>query len=117
MPSGSFAKLATVTASTKRQGAVADGLTGDMAEKIASLKCLPLDPGDTLRAAMPSVFKAAGIGDFVEILQTLVAGGLDILEGDQFIVGSTTYKIRAVGQWTWRPTATDTLHLLLEEVK
>lgn len=114
---GSFAKLATVTASTKRMGAVADGLSGDMAEEIASLKCLPLDPGDTLRASMPSVFKTAGIGDFVEILQTQVEGGLDILEGDQFIVGTTTYKVRAVGQWSWRPSATDTLHLLLEEVK
>ena len=109
--SGSFARLATVTASTKRQGAVSGGLSGNMVTNIASLKCLPLDP------VSPEVVAAAGLGAFVEVLETMVEGGLDILEGDQLIVGSTTYKIRAVGQWTWRPSATDTLRLILEEVK
>ena len=111
MRSGGFARMATVTASTQRQGAVVNGLAGDLAEEIASLKCLPLDP------VTPEVAQMAGIGAFAELLQTMVEGGLDILEGDVLVVGSDTYKIRAVGQWTWRPTALDTLQLILEEVK
>lgn len=111
MSSGSFAKLATVTASTKRMGAITDGLSGDMTTKIPSLKCLPLDP------VTPEVAKMAGIENFAEILQTMVEGGVDILEGDQLIVEWVTYKVRAVGQWNWRPDATDTLLVLLEQVK
>ena len=111
MPSGSFAKLATVTANTKRMGAVTAGLSGDLAVSIASLKCLPLDP------VTPEVAMMAGIEAFAEVLHTMVEGGLDILEGDVFYVGSDSYKVRAVGEWTWRPTATATLTVLLEEVK
>jgi hypothetical protein len=108
---GSFGRLAVVTASTKRMGAVVDGLTGDLAVHIASLRCLPLDP------VTPEVAMMAGLDAFAEVLQTMVEGGLDILEGDVFVVGSTEHKVRAVGQWSWRPTAKDTLLILLEEVK
>ena len=111
MPSGSFAKLATVTASTKRVGAIVDGLTPNPSVSIASLKCLPLDP------VTPEVALMAGIAAFAEVLQTMVEGGLDILAGDQFIVGSTTYKVRAVGETTWRPTASADLLIILEEVQ
>ena len=109
--SGSFAKLATVTASTKRMGAVTGGLSGALAVSIAALKCLPLDP------VSAEVAQMAGLGTFAELLQTMVEGGLDILEGDVLYVDSNPYKIRAVGQWTWNPTGMDTLRLILEEVK
>ena len=111
MISGSFAKLTTVTASTQRQGAVASGLSGDLAENLASLKCLPLDP------LSPEVAATIGIEAFAETLMTMCQDGLDVLEGDVLVINSDTYKIRAVGQWTWRPTATATLMLILEEIK
>jgi len=109
--SGSFSRLATVTASTKRMGAVADGLSGDLVTQIASLKCLPLDP------LSPEVARMAGLEGFAELLQTMCEGGLDILEGDVLYVGDNSYKVRAVGQWTWSPTGADTLRLILEEAK
>lgn len=107
----SFAKLATVTASTKRQGAITDGLSGDMAENIASLKCLPLDPLNADVAAR------AGLGDYHELLRTMVEGGLDILEGDVLVVSGTEYAIKSVEEWYWRPSANDTLLLVLKEAK
>lgn len=108
--SGSFARMATITASTERMGAVADGLSGDLAERVASLKCLPLDP------LSPDVAQMAGIGAFAELLSTLTEE-TDILEGDVLYVNSTSYKIRAVAEWPWGPTGSDTLLLILEEVK
>jgi len=107
----SFAKLATVTASTERQGAVADGLAGALAEEIASLKCLPLDP------VSPETAQMVGLEYFAELLQTMCEGGLDILAGDVLYVNSTAYKVRAVGEWHWRPADAATLLIILEEVK
>lgn len=40
----SFARMATVTASTKRRPTVSSGERGALATAIASLKCTPLDP-------------------------------------------------------------------------
>lgn len=111
MISGSFAKLATVTATTQRMGAVVGGLSGDMADSVVGFKCTPLDP------LTPEIAQMAGIENFAEILQTYCQDGLDILEGDILITGGITYKIRAVGQWHWRPTDVNTLMLILEEVK
>ncbi len=111
MISGGFGKLATVTATTQRMGAIAGGLSGDMADSVVGFKCTPLDP------LTPEVATSVGIGAFVEALQTFAEGGLDILEGDTFITGGITYKTRAVGEWTWRPTAVATLAVVLEEVK
>lgn len=110
--SSSFARMATVTASTKRMGAVSSGgLTGDLETQVASLKCTPLDP------VSPETAQRAGIGAFTELLQTMCEGGFDILEGDVFYVDGKSYKVRAVGQWGWRPSGDDTLHLILGEVK
>ena len=109
--SRSFQKLATVTASTKRPGAVAAGLVGALAASVATLKCTPLDP------VTADVAMMAGLESFAEVLMTMCEGGIDILAGDTFIVGANSYKIRAVAEWTWRPSATDTLVVLLEEIK
>lgn len=108
---GSFAKLATVTASTKRTGAVVDGLSGDPVAVETDFACTPLDP------VTPDVAAMAGLEHFAEVLQTLCEGGLDILEGDQFIAGGVTYKVRAVAQWHWRPADANTLHVFVEETK
>ena len=110
MRSGSFARMATVTASTKRGGGIdANGLEVAYTENIASLKCLPLDPVD------PEIAMGVEGLSFREILQTACEGGLDIKEGDTLVVGSDEYPIRAVEDWTWPPTATDHLLLILED--
>lgn len=107
----SFAELASVIASTKRSGGIASGLESSYAESIASFKCLPLDP------VSPEVAQGIEGLSFREILQTAVEGGLDIVEGDLLVVGSTEYPVRAVEDWTWPPDATDYLMLYLEDKK
>ena len=109
--SGSFQKLATVTASTLRQGPIVDGKVGDLEEEIASLKCLPLDP------LSADVAIRSGLGDYGELLQTMVEGGLDIREGDMLVTSGGSYPVRAVEDWNWRPSGDDTLLLILKEPK
>ena len=107
----SFKLLATVTASTKRRGAVIDGLEPAYATEIESLKCLPLDPVD------PAVAQGVeGLG-FRELLQTSIEGSPDIIEGDLLVVGSVEYPVKSVENWTWSPDGTDYLVLLLEDLK
>lgn len=107
----SFAKLATVTASTKRGGTVVDGLEQAEVEVIASLKCWPLD------SVTPEVAQGFEELGWREILQTAVEGGLDIQEGDILVVSGTDYPIRAVADWYWRPDDTDYQTLFLENLK
>lgn len=119
MISQSFSKLSTVTATTQREGAPVGGIAGAMADVEVAFKCTPLDPfspggpyklGDT--------FKTKNLEAFVELLITFCEGGLDVLEGDTLTpVGGVTYKVRAVGQWHWRPADANTLAVLLEEIK
>lgn len=107
----SFAELASVTASTKRSGGIADGLEVGYVVHIASLECLPLDPVD------PKLAQNIEGLSWREILQTAVEGGLDIVEGDLLVVGSTEYPIRSVADWHWPPDDTDYVILLLEDRK
>lgn len=92
----SFDELASVDASTKRRGAIVDGLEPAYSEQIASLSCLPLDP------VSPEIAMGIEGLSFREILQTAVEGGLNIVEGDLLVVGGTNYPIRAVEDWEWR---------------
>ena len=105
----SFDELASVTASTKRRGAIVDGLEPAYTENIASLSCLPLDPVD------PDIAMGVEGLSFREILQTAVEGGLDIVEGDLLVVGSTEYPIRTVSDWEWKGSTYKML--LLEDRK
>ena len=107
----SFEKLATVTASTKRSGAIVNGLEVGYAVNIASLVCLPLDPVD------PEVALGMERLGFREVLQTAVEGGLDIVEGDLLVVAGTEYPIRSVADWYWPPTDEDYMILIVEEIK
>lgn len=84
---------------------------GDMAASETDFKCTPLDP------LTAEVAQMTGIENFAELLQTYCQDGLDILEGDTFITGGITYKVRAVGEWMWRPRAANTLAIVLEEIK
>jgi hypothetical protein len=103
--------MATVTASTKRLPAISDGKRGDPAEEISSLACTPLDP------LAPEVIGSPGIDAPRELLQTCVAGGLDIVEGDILVVSSVEYRVVSVGDWYWRAEDADTLLLTVEELK
>ena len=106
-----FALMATVTASTKRPPAIASGKRGVPATNIASLKCFPLDP------ISPELRQTLALNTPHELLQSYVEGGLDIVEGDILVVGTNSYRIRAVGQWYWPMDAADTSYLVLEELK
>jgi len=106
--SASFDRLKSVTASTKREGAVVGGLSGSMATNIASLSCLPIDP------LSPEAAQTVGLEAWVGLYQTMVDGSLDIVAGDQFIVGSVTYKVRAVANWYWFPDEENTTVVVLE---
>ena len=106
-----FALQTTVTASTKRPPAKSGGKRGAPAENVASLSCTPLDPVDSeLRARL-------GLQASMELLQTFVQSGVDIVEGDLLVVGSTEYPVRAVGEWTWPLDSADTLHIIIEDLK
>lgn len=105
----SFARLATVTASTKRSAGIVSGKESGYTTEIAALKCLPLDPVD------PNVsLGVAGLA-FHELLQTAIDGGLDIVEGDLLVVATVEYPIRAVADWNWK--GTNYVTLLLEDQK
>jgi len=109
--SGSFARLATVTASTKRPPAISSGKRGAPAENVASLVCTPLDPVDAeLRQRLALDTPHA-------LLQTFVDNGVDIAEGDLLVVGSTEYPIRAAGDWYWSPLSANYVRLILEDLK
>jgi hypothetical protein len=100
----SFSKLATVTASTKRSGGIVNGLEVGFTTEIASLACLPLDP------VSPEIAQVMDFA-FMEILETSVDGGLDIVEGDILVVGSAEYPIRAVEDWAWKGSNFKRLYL------
>ena len=106
----SFARLASVTASTKRSAGVVNGLEAAYTESIASLKCLPLDPVD------PNLAQVDGLA-WHELLQTAVEGGLDVQEGDILVVATIEYPIRAVSDWTWPPDTLPYQVLIIEDVK
>lgn len=108
---GSFAKLATVMASTRRSPAISGGKRGAPVTNIASLTCTPLDPADPGEEA--EIQRRLSLETPLKLRQTFVDDGLDIVEGDLLVVGGTEHSIRAVAPWTWRRTDTY-LRLLVE---
>lgn len=109
--SASFQKLATVTCGTKRSPSISSGKRGVPTTNLSGLKCLPLDPLD------PEIRIRVELNTPHEALQTMIEGGPDIQEGDVLTVGSSEYNIRSVADWTWRPAESNTLLLVLEELK
>lgn len=107
--SSAFARLASVTASTKRVPAISGGKRGAAATNIASLKCTPLDPVDA------DVARRMNLGTAVEVLQTFCEAGLDIKEGDLLVVASIEYPIRSVSDWAF--LSSTYLHLILDQQK
>lgn len=110
--------MASVTASTKRGGGIdANGLEIAYSENLPTVKCLPLDPQPVPGLELAAMAQPVLGLSWQETLHTVVEGGLDILEGDILVVGSNEYPIRAVGEWTWPPDATDYVVLTLEDRK
>jgi hypothetical protein len=110
----SFSKLATVTASTKR-ASVSGGKRGAPSMNLTGLSITPLDPADP--ATRAELQHRLGLGTPMELLQTFVAGALDIQEGDVLVVGSNEYPIRAVGDWAAGASASAYRRLIVEELK
>jgi len=109
MPSASFAKLITVTASTKRSPNVSGGKRGAPATWLTLVMCTPLDPVDAeLRQRM-------ALETPHELKHTFTDADLDITEGDFLVVNGVEYPIKAVEDWEWR--GSKYLHLVIEEIK
>lgn len=111
MSSASFAKFATVTASTKRNPAISDGKRGEPVTQVTSLTCTPLDP------VQPEIAFRQGLENPFELLETFVDADLDIKPGDILVVESREYSIKAVAEWGWKRGESEYLHLTLEENK
>lgn len=95
--SASFDALAVVTASTKRNPAIASGVRGAPVTHIASLQCLPL------ASVSAAIAARAGINTPHESKSTMVDGALDIKEGDVLVIASTEYEIQDVEEYPWWP--------------
>lgn len=104
----SMKRFLTVTASTKRPPTISSGKRGTPATNIATLTCTPLDPVD------PELRQRLALDTPHELLQTFTEA-TDILPGDFLVVGSVSYPIRSVAEWTWRSTVYR--HLILEDLK
>jgi len=101
----SFTKLKTVTASTKRSPAVASGKIGDRVVNIASLLCTPIDPlMASSTGGQPKFDEIPVLDSKVGLFMTYCDATHDIQQGDEFIVGSTSYTVKSVEDWVWKGT-------------
>lgn len=106
----SFARMASVTASTKRRVFdEAEGKVTAPTTNVASLSCTPLDPVD------PELRERLALDTPHELLQTFTTE-TDIKDGDILVVAGKDYPIRAVADWTWDSSETF-LMLVLEDLK
>lgn len=96
MTSPSFARVATVTASTKRPPSVSGGKGGVPVTNIASLNCTrPADASDAKE--LRETYK---LGTLVYLQQVFVQDNLDVQTDDTLVIASGdwagTYPIRIV---------------------
>ena len=98
MISPTFAKVATVQASTKRPPVIVDGKAGDPVTNIASLYCtrpVPVPGGNSYELQ-----KTLKMETLVNILLCYVQDNLDIVTGDTLVIASGvwagTYPIKLV---------------------
>jgi hypothetical protein len=102
MSSASFARLAVVTASTKRPPAIAGGKRGTPAARLSLVKCLPLDTAEQQRVRELAARLGMALDTPLDILQTMTDGNQDIKEGDVLVVNGAEYPIRGIDDWYWR---------------
>lgn len=110
----SAAAFCTVTASTKRNAAAAGNQTGAAVTYLASLAITPLWPAsqETIRLLdLPSP------REIKECYHCPASGTTlpDVKEGDTLVIGSSSYPIDHVAEWT--DGAIPTLHIIVGEVK
>ena len=91
----SFAKLASVTASTKRIPTIASGKIGARVVNVVSLKCTPIDP------LSPNYEDVDVLDAHVQLYVTYCESTTDIQQGDEFIVGSVSYTVKSAENWTF----------------
>ncbi len=101
--SASFARLAVITASTKRPPAIgSDGRRGLPTARLGLVKCWPLDPAEQQRVRDLAARLGMALDAPLDVLQTMTDGNQDIKEGDILVVNSIEYPIRNVDDWYWR---------------
>ena len=104
-----FSRLAIVSATTKRATMTA-GKRGDASAYLTGLFCTPLDPvsaEDVQRMNLPTS---------LQLQETFIAEGADIVTGDRLVVEGKDYPIRAVEKFTWQ-SGEKYLHLIIESLK
>jgi hypothetical protein len=102
-----FARMASVTASTKRNPAVVLGKVGAATTKLATLKVLPLMPTN------PELLLRYRLETLREPYVTYAQGSLDILPGDLLVIGAVEYPVRGVGPW---PSDRSFLEIVVDKV-
>ena len=107
----SLAKLATVSASTKRAPAISSGKRGAAATNLTGLLITPLDPID------PEIRQRLGLNTPHEVYITFVDTAVDIMEGDLLVVGSTEYPVRSVADWSAGSYMSAYKQIIVEELK
>jgi len=107
MSSASFARMASITASTKRNPAIASGKVAVPAAYLSGLSILPLMP------------VSGEISERYELKSprlnsvTYIQGAPDITQSDVLVIGSVDYKVVGVEPW---PTDRNFLELVVEKV-
>jgi len=98
MTSASFARLAKVTASTKRNPLVG-GVRSGWTTNLASLKVTPISPLETSRDA--ELRKRMNVGAMYRLMECYAQGNPDVKENDLLVIGSKEYAVRAVLPWSF----------------
>ncbi len=112
MTSASFARLAKVTASTKRNPLVG-GVRAGYTTSLASLKVTPLAPLETSRAA--ELHRMLNIGAAFRLLECYAQGNPDVKENDRLVIGSKEYSIRAALPWSFNGDTR--VNIIVEEAR
>lgn len=103
----SFIRMASVTASTKRNPAPSSGKVGTTVTNLTGLKILPLMP--VSKEIVERYQLKSPRLNFV----TYIEGSPDIASGDALVVGSEEYKIVGCPPW---PSDRAFLELVVEKV-
>jgi len=98
----SFARLATVSANTKRPPPISSGKRGTPALYLLNVRCLPLDTAERQQVRAMAARLGQVLDAPLDMLQTTVDGNYDIKEGDILVVNGTEYPIRNVNDFSWR---------------
>lgn len=98
----SFERLAVVRASTKRPPVLSGGRRGAPVPRLPLIMCLPLDTAEQQRVRDLAARLGMALDAPLDVLQTMVDGSTDIIEGDVLVVDLKEYPIRAIDDWYWR---------------